>query len=689
MPPPPPASTTASPLFLGLDLSTQALKASLLDNSLAVLDELEVRFDRDLPHHATKGGVLAPQPGDPPGTVVAPVLLYVEALDRMADKIKQKQWAVDRIRGISAAGQQHASVYFSRQAPSLLASLSPAATLADQLPSAFSRDVVPNWQDSSTAASCAAFEHLYPDGARGLARVTGSRAHTRFTGPQIHAWRQSHPHQYKDTHRIALVSSFVTTLLCAGRGNRDADASDDDPVKPIDESDACGMNLWDMRPDSEHTSETKGSLEPGWNWELLRLVSGESERGDAGEADDLGGAAELERKLGVVARDTGRAVGKVGQWWVERYGFHPDCDVFPGTGDNPATFLAFSLAEGEAIVSLGTSDTVMVSTAQYVPHPEFHAFVHPAKTASSSSLSSSGGGSSSSSYFNMLVYKSGSLAREWVRDEFCESSWDRFNADVESTRLEEGEGKEQRVGFYWLRPEIIPDGASGVHRYARPTSSSAGEFTRVPSFSKASCNASAILETQFLNYRHRSLSIVSSPSSSSASPRSTPTSGGIKRLYAVGGASSNPVICQVLSDVFGSDVVKPVQPVAVVDQAPGAKRWTAAHYNFCSVGAAYKAIWGWHRSQVASSSSTTAGAGAGAVPQEFDAFIKSIKSRSSSSPSSSSSSSSPSQHDENNDDEETQGGVQVVAHPRPDRTAIYDSFVAQWKTLEDRAVRGE
>ena len=38
-----------SAYFVGLDLSTQALKASLLDASLRGVDEVSVRFDVDVP----------------------------------------------------------------------------------------------------------------------------------------------------------------------------------------------------------------------------------------------------------------------------------------------------------------------------------------------------------------------------------------------------------------------------------------------------------------------------------------------------------------------------------------------------------------------------------------------------------------------------------------------------------------
>lgn len=620
-----------SPLFLGLDASTQALKASLLDSDLTVLSELQVRFDRDLPHYNTSGGVSAPGANDDEGTVNAPVMMYVESLDLLGDKMKSASWPLSRIRAVSAAGQQHASVYFSRAAPRIFTRLLAEKTLTEQVDEAFSRKIVPNWQDSSTVAACQAFESVF-GGPEQLAKVTGSKAHTRFTGPQIYKFRTQEPEAYKNTERIGLVSSFITTMLCVGAGEDESEV-----IKAIDESDACGMNLLDMRPAKALSKDVQiGRVESGWNQKLLKLVSGEQDGVDS----SFGGASELEKKLGKIYRDAGVSVGKVGAWWVQRYGFSPECQVFPGTGDNPATFLAFSLAERQAIVSLGTSDTVMVATKQYVPDPDFHAFFHPAKLPGTGE-----------SFFNMLVYKSGSLAREWVRDQYSSSSWDTFNADVDQHRLQNEKDEEKRVGFYWLRPEIIPSGASGVHRYTKAARSS--DWNKVESFEKEGMNAAAILETQFLNYRYRSSSIVSGTSVNSSPDTSSQP---LQAIYAVGGASSNQTITQTMSDVFGCDIVKPVQP------SEDGKGWSPTNYNFCSVGAAYKAVWGWSRSQLKDGDR---------VP-EFDDFVRETKER-------------QAKKAGIVGEGKVEGGVQVICRPRDGRTEVYTGLIGEWKALEERA----
>lgn len=351
-------------LYLGLDASTQALKATIIDSLLFVVGEVEVRFDSDLPHFKTKGGTIPPAEDtnmNAHGEIHSPVAMLVEAFDILFDRIKQANWPVGRVASISAAGQQHASVYWSHGATAALASASdPCKKLAEQVTaSAFSRQTVPSWQDSSTLAQCRALEAHFPDGVGGLTRVTGSRAHARFTGPQIMRFRMLSPEAYKDTERISLVSSFVTTLLCL-----------DGEIKPLDESDACGMNMWDV------------TLQR-WSDDALGIISGNK-------------AAELGSKLGSVELDAAKPVGFVSSWLQRRYGFAPQCTVCTATGDNPATLLSFSLDQGEALVSLGTSDTLLVSTNQYFPHEEYHAFAHPAQTPGQTKR-----------YFNMLVYKSG------------------------------------------------------------------------------------------------------------------------------------------------------------------------------------------------------------------------------------------------------------------------------------------
>ncbi|WWD22918.1 hypothetical protein CI109_107413 [Kwoniella shandongensis] len=541
----------SSPLFLGLDASTQSLKASLLSVRLDVISECAVHFDTDLPHYGTKGGVLF----GPDGQVFSPVMMAIEAMDLLFDRMKKLGWALGDIRGVAAAGQQHASVYWSKSASGLLASPEPSSPLHTQLKDAFSRSIIPNWQDSSTTRECRELETAV-GGPSALARLTGSKAHERFTGSQIKRFKRVEPEAYAATDRISLVSSYITTLLCL-----------DGEIKGIDESDACGMNLWTMN-----------TRERGWNEKVLEAIAG---------AD----AAELARKLGTVETDGGRVVGHIGKWFVERYGFNPECCVFPGTGDNPATFLSLT-----CLISLGTSDVVLVSTSKYNPHSEYHAFFHPAQIGPTS-VQEQGvrEGAEHLRYFNMLVYKNGSLTRQHVRDVYFDKSWDAFNQAVEQLRPKSLYDLPGHAAFWWLLPDIIPDGAHGVFKYV--TDPRAGTLFEVPAarrvenYDDVRQEALALLSSQLLNYRSRSSSILDDSSTPAlpSSPNVEVSLPRLSRVYATGGASANRTILSLMADVLSAQVCKNVE------FHDG--KWQDADWNSCSVGVAYKARWGWEREQ--------------------------------------------------------------------------------------------
>ena len=176
----------------------------------------------------------------------------------------------------------------------------------------------------------------------------------RFTGPQILRFREKHPEEYRKTSRISLVSSFLASIFLGD-------------IAPIDISDVCGMNLWDINAGQYH--------EP-----LLQLASGATDTSD------------LKSKLGNVPESGGDSFGKISDYYVQRYGFSPSCSIIPFTGDNPSTILALPLRPMDAMVSLGTSTTFLMSTPYYKPDPAVHFMNHP---------------TTAGLYMFMLCYKNG------------------------------------------------------------------------------------------------------------------------------------------------------------------------------------------------------------------------------------------------------------------------------------------
>jgi len=92
----------ASPLFLGLDLSTQQLKAIIIAEDASVVHESAVNFTKDLPQYGTANGVTI---GPGPGEVTSPVAMWVHALDLLMERVRASGFDASRVVAISGAGQ--------------------------------------------------------------------------------------------------------------------------------------------------------------------------------------------------------------------------------------------------------------------------------------------------------------------------------------------------------------------------------------------------------------------------------------------------------------------------------------------------------------------------------------------------------------------------------------------------------
>jgi xylulokinase len=116
--------------------------------------------------------------------VFAPTALFLEAIDLVLQRLKNQGADFSKVQGISGAGMQHGTVFWSKDAESLLANLDAGKTLVEQLEGgakgekkgAFSHPFSPNWQDASTQKQCKGFDAALKD-PESLAEATGSSAH--------------------------------------------------------------------------------------------------------------------------------------------------------------------------------------------------------------------------------------------------------------------------------------------------------------------------------------------------------------------------------------------------------------------------------------------------------------------------------------------------------------------------------
>ena len=115
------------------------------------------------------------------------------------------------------------------------------------------------------------------------------------------------------------------------------------------------------------------------------------------------------------------------------------------TGDNPATVMAMKAQPGDAIVSLGTSDTLLLYTDNHVSTALKH---DDGSDQADASLSIGYLCHPVDPHGYLMLYcaKNGSLAREKVRDLYADGDWDLFNQhlqngmqlDTDSTAIEIG-----------------------------------------------------------------------------------------------------------------------------------------------------------------------------------------------------------------------------------------------------------
>lgn len=147
--------------------------AIVISSELKVLYEAKTDFDADLSRYGIKKGVFVKEESS---AVYAPVAMWLEAVDIVLQRLKDKGTPFERIKGISGAGQQHGSVYWSKTGEELLGSLKPEKTLVDQLEKAFAHPYSPNWQDGSTQKECDLFDAELGSPEK-LANATGSKAH--------------------------------------------------------------------------------------------------------------------------------------------------------------------------------------------------------------------------------------------------------------------------------------------------------------------------------------------------------------------------------------------------------------------------------------------------------------------------------------------------------------------------------
>jgi xylulokinase len=272
----------------------------------------------------------------------------------------------------------------------------------------------------------------------------------------------------------------------------------------------------------------------GSGMNIMDLKSGQWSKPAIAAVEKIGSKGGLTGRLGPVA-ESHQVLGNVHDYFVKRYGFSRACQVVAASGDNPCTLAGLRLLEhGDVCVSLGTSTTVLAILSNPKPSgAEGHILRNPTDPAS---------------YMAMLCFKNGALSRDKVKGD--QRSWADFSQLLSSTPA----GNRGNIGFYYFDSEITPTiNHTGVVRFNSKKELVSGKF------SSEAQEIRAVVEQQCLAMRSHAESLQIE----------------VKRILATGGASSNPQILQIISDVFGA-------PVFVSKTGP----------NTAALGAAFRALHG-------------------------------------------------------------------------------------------------
>ncbi len=351
--------------YLGFDSSTQSLKAIIINAETGqIICSESVNFGKELSEYSCPDGVLQ---NENPLVKHSNPLMWLAALDLVLEKLFKNNAPLEKVCGISGCGQQHGSVYLKENFSEILEKMVPDKKLTEQIAPALSRKTSPIWMDSSTSEEC---KEISQKIGRRFQEDIGSPTIERFTGPQIRKFYKKNPRKYEKTANIALVSSFICSVLCG-------------KIAPIDFGDGSGMNLLNLK-----------TLK--WDKEIMKAT-----------------APNLFKKL-PKAVPSNSIVGNLNPYF-QKYGFRDKVKISVWTGDNPASLVGTGAwLSGTAVISLGTSDTFFAACKNPLTDPNGygHVFGNPV------------GG-----FMNLICFKNGSLAREKVKDDL-NIDWDYFGKDA-------------------------------------------------------------------------------------------------------------------------------------------------------------------------------------------------------------------------------------------------------------------
>lgn len=572
--------------FLGLELATDQLRASIVDENLELVGVEAVDFDTELSEYQTQGGIFT-TPGD---AYTTPVDMWVKALDFLLEKVS-RNYEVARIKSIGGAAQP-ALVWWKNSPISTFPSLDSRLPLHSQLsPNAFSLPNTPVAQDTFSHSHAVSLEAAL-GGPDQMASRVGTSAHASLIAAQLLRVREGTPDVWARTGRVQVASAFLASLVAG-------------TWIGMNEAEACSTGMW--------VFATGG--QGHWDDEVLELVGGSKEegrkvRGWLGDVDVSGGS---------------RKTSYISKYMVERYGFEADTIISSFTADYLSTYLSLCPSPSDAVLSLGPMDFMITSAPHYLPTRLYNVFPHPAQDPSEKRK-----------YLVMLTSRNADVPRALVRDMYTKS-WSAFDRLVSVVPPGGSIGLDDKLFSFWLlQGDSYPlSHVKGIYRFETGI--------KVPEFRDLRANPRCLVESQIISFRvrwsrmvatgvlgaasgrARGNNLVMAATSSSASPgpgnQSLNSSGGpVKpmvpiapaaattiglsfdpydyqplpgRMLATGAAINFPSVANVVGEIFNCPVFIPTTQLDSAQISPHRNAPAPGFPARASLGSAYVARWVW------------------------------------------------------------------------------------------------
>lgn len=295
-----------TPLFAGLDVSTQSCKLVVIDPAAGVVRLVTaVNYDRDLPHFGTRDGIV---PGLGPGVAESDPRMWLEAVDEVLRRLADSDVDGNHIRCLSVSGQQHG-----------LVALDAAGHLT--------RPRSKLWNDVSTHEECRWLTEQM-GGPAAMLREVGNRQRPGYTaGKILHLVRQE-PAAFQQAETLFIVHNYINWYLTGGPAGG---------VRCLDPGEASGLGLWNPRT-GRWSERVMAAIHPHLAEKLPPIVSADA------------------------------VIGPLCPSLAGRFGLSPRCRIAAGSGDNQLAALGTGhTGPGRVTVSLGTSGTAC--TVHETPPP--------------------------------------------------------------------------------------------------------------------------------------------------------------------------------------------------------------------------------------------------------------------------------------------------------------------------------